>query len=73
MSKLPRVSGSKVIHALESLGFSQARQAGSHVIMRRETRGCVVPLHNEVKVGTLAGLLRQAGVSKEEFIEAIRG
>jgi len=35
--------------------------------MRRAGKGCVVPLHAELKVGTLAGLLRQAEVSAEDF------
>ena len=39
--------------------------------MRRGPKGCVVPLHNEVKVGTLAGLLRQADVSPDEFMSAL--
>ena len=39
--------------------------------MRRGSSGCVVPLHSEIKVGTLAGLLRQANVSTEEFISAL--
>jgi predicted RNA binding protein YcfA (HicA-like mRNA interferase family) len=47
------------------------RQSGSHVVMRRNTKGCVVPMHDELKVGTLAGLLRQAEVSADEFIEAL--
>jgi predicted RNA binding protein YcfA (HicA-like mRNA interferase family) len=38
--------------------------------MRRGASGCVVPTHREIKVGTLAGILRQAGVSVEEFISA---
>jgi hypothetical protein len=41
------------------------------VILKRGSIGCVVPLHREVKVGTLAGVLRQAGVSAEEFIAAL--
>jgi predicted RNA binding protein YcfA (HicA-like mRNA interferase family) len=41
--------------------------------MKRESRGCVVPMHAEVKIGTLAGVLRQAEVSPEEFIHALRG
>jgi hypothetical protein len=40
--------------------------------MRRESKGCVVPMHREVKVGTLAGVLRQAEVSAEEFVAALR-
>ncbi len=71
MPKLPRVSGAAVIRALERLGFVKIRQAGSHVIMRRGAKGCVVPLHSEVKVGTLAGVLRQADVSPDEFIAAL--
>ena len=71
MPKLPHVSGAGVIRALERLGFEKARQSGSHVIMRRGSRGCVVPLHGEVKVGTLAGILRQAEVSADEFIAAL--
>lgn len=73
MPKLPRVSGAEVVRALERLGFTKVRQSGSHVILRRESKGCVVPLHDTVKVGTLAGVLRQAEVSVEEFTSALHG
>jgi predicted RNA binding protein YcfA (HicA-like mRNA interferase family) len=71
MPKLPRISGSEIVKALQRLGFEVARQRGSHIILRRGSSGCVVPNHREVKVGTLAGVLRQAGVSAEEFISAL--
>jgi len=71
MSKLPRVSAAGAMRALQRLGFEKVRQSGSHVVMRRGSKGCVVPLHSELKVGTLAGLLRQAEVSPEEFIAAL--
>ena len=71
MPKLPRISGAQAIRALERLGFEKVRQSGSHVVMRREKKGCVVPLHAELKVGTLAGVLRQADVSADEFIAAL--
>jgi predicted RNA binding protein YcfA (HicA-like mRNA interferase family) len=71
MPKLPHVSGADVIRALERLGYLKVRQSGSHVIMRKGSTGCVVPMHSEVKVGTLAGLLRQANFSPEEFISAL--
>ena len=48
-----------------------ARQSASHVIMRRGSKGCVVPLRSEVNVGTLAGVLRQAEVSADEFIATL--
>ncbi len=68
MPKLPVLSGAEVIKGLERLGFEQIRQRGSHVVMRRGSAGTVVPLHKEVKSGTLAGILRQAGVTQEEFV-----
>ena len=69
MPKLPRFSGDEVVRALTRLGFEKIRQSGSHVVMRRGAVGCVVPMHSEVKVGTLAGILRQAEVSTDEFID----
>jgi hypothetical protein len=39
--------------------------------MRRGSAGCVVPNHRELKTGTLAGVLKQAGVSVEDFINAL--
>ena len=72
MPKLPRVSGREAIRALERLGFEVVRQRGSHAVLKKltgeGTRGCVIPMHREVAVGTLRGVLRQAGVSPEEFM-----
>lgn len=70
--ELPRISGKKIVRALEKLGFTVVRQRGSHIIMRRGSWGCVVPNHREVKVGTLSGVIKQAGVSHEEFISALK-
>jgi len=71
MPKLPRVSGAEALKALQKLGFDKIRQSGSHVVARRGSKGCVIPLHAELKVGTLAGILRQADVSHEEFVAAL--
>jgi predicted RNA binding protein YcfA (HicA-like mRNA interferase family) len=66
---LPRVSGAATVRALEKLGFSQVRQRGSHVVLRRGDTVTVVPLHrHDLAIGTLRGILKQAGVSAEEFI-----
>jgi len=73
MPKLPHVSGADVVRALERLGFAVARQRGSHIVMRRGSSGCVVPNHRVLKVGTLVGVLKQAGVSTEDFIQALHG
>lgn len=75
MPKLPRISSREAIRALERLGFEQVRQTGSHVVMKKETEeseiGCVVPVHRELKIGTLSGILKQAQVTVEEFIESL--
>lgn len=71
MPKLPVVSGKEGRKVLERLGFTEVRQRGSHVVMPRAASGCVVPMHAEIKTGTLAGILRQAGVSPGEFSAAL--
>lgn len=71
MPRLPVVSGHDIIKTLEGMGFVVLRQRGSHVVLRRDAIGCVVPLHREVKTGTLAGILRQAGVSTDDFLAAL--
>ena len=72
MPRLPVLSGRDIVDALTRLGFSQVRQRGSHVVLRRGSVGCVVPLHREVKTGTLAGILRQAQVNVDDFIGAAK-
>ena len=75
MPKLRRVSGRRAIRALEKLGFERVRQRGSHVVLKKQTSegavGCVVPLHRELAIGTLRGILKQAGVTPEEFMEKL--
>lgn len=71
MPKLPRISAAEAVEAMQRLGFVVVRQRGSHIVMRRGDDGCVAPNHKELKVGTLAGVLKQAGVSTEAFIQAL--
>ena len=75
MPKLPIVSGSKAVKALQRLGFFVDRQRGSHVVLKKITvegeRGCVIPMHKEVAIGTLRSALKMAGVSPEEFSDAL--
>jgi len=75
MPRLPRISGAEAIRALEHLGFTQARQRGSHVVLKRvgpdRVTGCVVPMHPELATGTLRGTLKQAGVAVEDFIATL--
>ena len=75
MPELRKVSGQQAIRALERLGFKSVRQRGSHVVLRKETAkgklGCVVPLHKELKIGTPRGILRQAKVEPDDFINQL--
>ena len=72
MPKLKRVSGAEAIQALERIGFVRNRQRGSHVTLKRQTAmgsvGCTVPIHEELAIGTLRGILRQAKVTPDEFM-----
>lgn len=69
MSKLPRLSGAKAIEAFGKFGFQQARQRGSHVVLKKDGFPLLlsVPLHDELKKGTLRSLIRDAGITVDEF------
>jgi predicted RNA binding protein YcfA (HicA-like mRNA interferase family) len=75
MPRLPRISSLEVIRVLERLGFYQARQTGSQVVLKKALPDgeivCVVPLHRELKIGTLSGVLKQAKVTPDEFIASL--
>jgi predicted RNA binding protein YcfA (HicA-like mRNA interferase family) len=71
MPKLPLVSGAEAVKAFQRQGFFVDRQRGSHVVMKKMTlegeRGCVIPMHKEIAIGTLRSALKMAGVSPKEF------
>ena len=72
MPKLPIISGKKAVKTLEKMGFIKSRQTGSHVVLKMSISGgeivCVVPLHKELRVGTLSGIIKQVQVSVNDFI-----
>ncbi|MBZ0302825.1 MAG: type II toxin-antitoxin system HicA family toxin [Anaerolineae bacterium] len=70
MTRLPSISGRECMRALEKVGFVAIRQKGSHVFMRRDDpfAQTVVPDHSEIRRGTLRNILRQAGLTVDEFI-----
>ncbi len=74
--KLPRLSGRELIKILSKCGFRIARQKGSHVILVKESKagkkGVVVPNHQEVDKGTLLEIIRQAGLTREEFLKLVK-
>jgi predicted RNA binding protein YcfA (HicA-like mRNA interferase family) len=65
----PVVSGRRLVKALEAEGWEVVRQRGSHVRLRKSGRrsALVVPLHRELKKGTAAGILRDAGLDAEDL------
>jgi predicted RNA binding protein YcfA (HicA-like mRNA interferase family) len=70
VSVLPRVSGREVVKALMRVGYEQDRQRGSHIILRQMTsphRRIIVPDHSEVAKGTMRAIIRQAGLTVDEF------
>ena len=72
MAKLPIVSGERLIDALKRGGFQVVRQKGSHVSLQREGHKTVVPLHKELARGTLLGILKQCGLSKEDLLQFLK-
>jgi len=73
MTKLPRVSGRECVKALERAGFRVVRQKGSHIIMRRNEpfAQVVVPDHHELHTGTLRDIIRDTGLTVEEFVDLL--
>lgn len=74
MAKLPVVSGIDVVKALAKIGYEVDHQAGSHMILRqRETphRRITVPRHREIVKGTLRAIIREAGLTVEEFVKLL--
>ena len=74
MPKLRKVSGEKVVRILcNKMGFSISGRSGSHVRLSKMTSdgkvGTVVPMHKELKIGTLKGVLKLAKIDIEEFSE----
>lgn len=73
MPKLPRLSGIEIIKVLSKVGFYHSRTTGSHAILNKEiSKGkitVVVPLHHEVAKGTFKSILKQAGLTLEEFLK----
>ena len=70
MSVLPRISGRQAVAALAKLGYEKDRQKGSHIILRQTVaphRRLTVPDHKELATGTLRSIVRQAGLTVEEF------
>ena len=74
MRRLPILSGKDVVKALSKIGYEIDHQTGSHIILRHEKpphRRITVPDHTEIAKGTLRAIIRQAGLTIEEFIQLL--
>jgi predicted RNA binding protein YcfA (HicA-like mRNA interferase family) len=72
MSRLPVCSGQDAIRVFEKVGYQVDHQTGSHIILRHPLmRRLTVPNHRELARGTLRALIREAGLTKEEFSRAL--
>jgi predicted RNA binding protein YcfA (HicA-like mRNA interferase family) len=73
VSKLPVVSGAECVKALGKVGFVVYRQRGNHITMVRKTSPAqtTVPNHRELDRGTLRAIIRQAGLTVDEFLALI--
>ena len=75
MPKLPTPSAREIIRVLSGQGFQVVSQKGSHIKMKKiapnETRTVIIPDHPEILAGTLKSIIRQAGMSEEEFIKLL--
>jgi predicted RNA binding protein YcfA (HicA-like mRNA interferase family) len=71
LGKLRNLSGSEVCRILSKHGFVQVRQKGSHAIMQKAIENSTitvpVPLHTEMRIGTLQSIIRQSGIARLEF------
>jgi len=72
MAKLPVISGHELIRVLQKDGFQIVRQRGSHLSLMKGQYRTVVPLHDELAKGTLLGILKQCGLSREQLFDLLR-
>ena len=71
---LPILSGQEVVNALKKIGYEKDRQRGSHIIVRQQKppyRRITIPDHKEIAKGTLRAIIRESGLSVEEFIKLL--
>jgi len=72
MSRLPVCSGADAVKALRQLGYEVDHQTGSHIILRHPSqRRLTVPNHRELAKETLRALIREAGLTKEQFVDLL--
>ncbi|MBI2887633.1 MAG: type II toxin-antitoxin system HicA family toxin [Chloroflexi bacterium] len=73
MARLPVVSATEAVRAFNRAGFLFARQHGSHIILlHQDGRHASVPNHREIDPGTLRSMIRNAGMTVDEFVGLLK-
>ena len=74
MPKLPIISGIDLVKVFAKLGYEKDHQTGSHIILRHKDpphRRLTIPNHSELAKGTLRAIIRQSGLTREEFLNLV--
>jgi predicted RNA binding protein YcfA (HicA-like mRNA interferase family) len=73
MAKLGNISGKEAVKAFEKAGWQTVGQVGSHLVMTKSNIriNLSIPQHRELSIGTLRALIRNAGMSVEEFLDLL--
>lgn len=72
MSRLAVCSGADAVKVFRRIGYEVDHQTGSHIILRHSSgRRLTVPNHRELAKGTLRALIRDSGLTKEQFVELL--
>jgi predicted RNA binding protein YcfA (HicA-like mRNA interferase family) len=70
LPKIPGINHLDAVRALEKAGFAIVRQ-GKHVVMSNGLRILTIPRHNPINAFTLGGIVRDAGLTPEQFRELL--
>lgn len=75
MSKLPAVTSSDLLRVVKEFGFVPQKQKGSHIHLKRTTdkKRITIPVHKgrDIPKGTLTAILKDAGISTEDFLKSL--
>ncbi|MDN5358216.1 MAG: hypothetical protein PWP76_59 [Candidatus Diapherotrites archaeon] len=73
MPKIPPISSEKMTKVLQKLGYVQIRQKGSHVILKKDKKLVVVPIHRgkPLKRGLVRLIIKEVGITREEFLKLL--
>jgi predicted RNA binding protein YcfA (HicA-like mRNA interferase family) len=73
MGKLANISGREAARAFQRAGWQEIGQVGSHLVMTKPDMrvNLSIPQHKELALGTLRALIRNAGLSVDEFLDLL--